>query len=89
LGISSFPDIEDRKDVGVIQRGGCARFLFEPLQAIPIGAEAGRQDFDGDVAPEPGVPCAIHLAHAARTEWADNLIGTEASAERKGHRSWG
>jgi hypothetical protein len=39
-----------------------------------------RQDFDGDVAIEPGVAAAIDLAHATFAELGDNVVRTEAGA---------
>ena len=40
----------------------------------------GRQDLDRDLAPEPRVARAVHLAHAAGAERRDDLVGAEARA---------
>ena len=46
----------------MIQRGGGARFLLEAMEALGISRVRGRQDFDGDVAPEARIARAIDLA---------------------------
>lgn len=58
-------NVIDGDDVGVIEGGGRARFLLEATQAIGIVGIGSGQDFDGYVAPEPGIASTVHLAHAA------------------------
>ncbi len=41
-------DIEDCENVGMIERCGGAGFLLEALQAVRVGREGMRQNFDGD-----------------------------------------
>ena len=43
------------------------------------------QYLDRDVATEPRVAGTIHLAHAARAERRDDLVGAEANARGQGH----
>ena len=46
-----------------------------------------REDLDGDVASQPGVARAIHLAHAADAEQVLDLEHSEATAgQRRRHR---
>jgi len=71
-------DVVDDEDVGVIELGGGTGFLLEAQEALGILCEAGVNDLDGDVASEPGVPCAVHLAHAAGPDPGNNLVGAEA-----------
>src|ERR1039458_688751 len=64
-------DIEDRKNMGVVERGGGACFLCEALQAVAIGREGRGKNLDGDVAVEAGVAGAGDFApfpSAARRE---------------------
>ena len=68
------------RDVGVVGRGQRLRLTREPRQTIRIAREELRQHLDGDVAAEPRIFRAEHLAHAARTERGDDLVGTEAGA---------
>src|SRR5262249_49910834 len=53
---------------------------LEALAAAGSGAERGREDLDRDVAVEPDVTGAIHLAHAARAERRDDLVVAEQRA---------
>ena len=78
-------DVENLTDVWVIQRSNGARFLLEAAHSIGIGREGLRQDFDRDIAIQTRITCAIHLAHATRTERRDDFIGTQASARAQGH----
>ena len=52
----------------MIQAGQNAGFSLEASQPIGIGGEGPRQYLDRDVAPEPGVTGAIHLAHPTDTD---------------------
>ena len=67
-------DTVDRRDVGMVQRGQHLRFAGEARQAVGIGGENVRQDFDGDVAIELGIGGAIDGAHAAFAEFGDDAV---------------
>jgi hypothetical protein len=69
-----FPDLVNGDDVGVVQRGRGARFLHEPPGALLIANEMRRQHLQRDTAAEHRVMGLIDLAHAARPEWADDLV---------------
>ena len=75
----------DRGDVRMIQRRERLRFALETRQAIGIVGERVRQNLDRDLASQLRVARAIHLAHAAGTEYRDDLIRAEARAEGQGH----
>ena len=62
------------------------RLALEAREALGVLRERGGQRLDRDVAPEPRVAGAIHLAHAARAERRDDLVGAEAGAGGQGHR---
>jgi len=47
--------------------------------------ERGRQDLERDLALELGIACAIHLAHPAGAERADDLEATESITGVEGH----
>jgi hypothetical protein len=55
----------DGADARMIERGQRSRLALESREARRVGGERRRQHFDRDVATEPGVACAIDLAHAA------------------------
>jgi hypothetical protein len=56
------------QNVGVIQRRNYLRLLLEPPQPFRVPRKRGGQNLDCDVAPEPRVPRAVHLTHAASAE---------------------
>ena len=70
----------DVPDVGMVQRGQDFGFTLEPGQPIWIVREGLRQDLECHVPVELGVPCAIHLAHAAFADLGGDGIRPEAGA---------
>ena len=70
------------RDVWMVQRCQQARFAAET--GDPFGIEAGRirQNLDGDLAIDPCIAAAIHLAHAA-----DTNEGEDFGTSRDGSRS--
>ena len=78
----------DLRDVRMIERSQDLRFPFEAGEPFRIGREGLGQDFDGNVAMEFRVRRPIHLAHAARANERDDLVGAEANTGRKRHRMW-
>ena len=73
-------DVMNGENVGVVQRGHCARLLLEATQAVGFAGEGFRQNFQGDIAPEACVFGAIDFAHAARAKRRQNFIGTKFRA---------
>jgi hypothetical protein len=51
----------------VVERSKKLRFPFEAVQPLSVLREFFGKDFDGNVAPELGVPRAIDFPHPART----------------------
>jgi hypothetical protein len=87
-------DVEQRANARVAERGDRARFTIEAISQPRIGSERRRQDLDGDGAIEPRVTGAIDLAHAARAEGRNDLIGAQAATGLETHpcvwpRWWG
>ena len=60
------------------------RFPLEPRKPILIRRERLWQDFDRDVALEPGVTRAVDLAHAAFAEQRGDFVGAEARLQNLG-----
>ena len=60
------------------------RLAFESREPLWIGREYLWQDFDRDVALQPRIAGAIHLAHAAGSERAGDFVWTEAGSSTKG-----
>ena len=70
---------------GWLSAGDGARLALEAGQAVGIGARRlGGQHLERDVAAEPRVARAVDLAHAARAERGDDLVGAEPSAVASG-----
>src|SRR5579862_5577127 len=79
-----FADVVNRANVWMIQRRSGARLALEAsprgIRRKPLG-----QDFNGDVAIQPRVAGAIHLAHTALADGGKDLIRTEFLAWLKRH----
>jgi len=67
--------VERREDVGL---------ALEPGEALGVAGEGIGEQLEGDVAPELGIPRAIHLTHPTRAEQADDLVRTESGAGSQG-----
>ena len=61
-------DVEDGKNVGMIQCRCRSRFLREALHAVTVRGKRCRQNLDGYGPIQPGIVRAIHFAHPARAE---------------------
>ena len=85
--------VVDRQDIGMIQLTGRARLLLEAMQPARILRERLGDQLDRHLAPEPWIPRAVDLAHAAGTKPSDDLIRTDAGTGRECHwerpGSWG
>ena len=66
----------------MVQRGEQLRLALETREAVRIGREEVGQDLQRDVAIEPRIARAIHLAHAARADERDDFVGAEARTGR-------
>ena len=76
--VSATFDAVDLGDVRMVQRGEGFGFPLESRQAIRVRGERLRQDLERDVSIELGVARAVHLAHAAGPEGAENLVRAKA-----------
>ncbi len=79
------PDVVDGQNVGVVQRGNGARFLFETAQPVCVPRQRLGQHLDRDLASEASITGAIHLSHAARAQRRLNLIRSKFRTSGKGH----
>ena len=61
-------DVEDGKDVRVIELARRTRLLFESTQAVRVAGTCRMEDLDGHVAIQPRIAGAVDLAHAAAAE---------------------
>ena len=75
----------DGDDVRVIEGGDGAGFAREAFEPRRIAGHVGRQHLERDVAAEPRIVRAIHLAHAACAERGDDLIRADAGSRVQCH----
>ena len=73
-------------DVRVGQAGDRPGFTLEPLAALGIRRQRGRQNLDGDVAIQPRVAGPIDLSHATGAERPEDLEGAESRARIESRR---
>ena len=59
--------------------------LEESTPAVLVVQPVSGQHFDGDLAAETRVACAIDFAHPARAKRAEHLVDTEASPDTETH----
>src|SRR5262245_21370231 len=86
----SFADLVNGEDVGMVETGRRARFLFEPADALLLLCEGGGQQLERDFAAEPRVFGQINFAHPTGANQRERFIGAEAPAhERRGLLSAG
>ena len=67
-------DVEERADVGVIQRRGDACLALEAFDRLRIARQLRREEFDGNLPAEPRVLGAIDHSHAAAAEFFDDAV---------------
>ena len=64
----------DRADVGVVQSGGGLGFRDEALPRVLVRSGLGREELQGDLAPEGHVLREVDLSHAARAEPTEHPV---------------
>ena len=64
----------EMRDVGVVERGEDFSFALKASEPIGIAGEMLRQNLQGNVALQPGVAGAIHLAHATDAQSSEDFI---------------
>src|SRR5690349_6544109 len=75
------PQVINRKDVGMVERGRGARLLLEAAQALGVSRELRWQYLDGNLAPKARVARAIDLTHSPRADRAEDFVGAERGAD--------
>ena len=68
------PDLVNRADVRMIQRGSGARLPLKSLQRIGIARQFLGQKLQGDVAAEARVLSLVDDSHSAATEFLDDFV---------------
>ncbi len=73
----------------MVQRGEDSGFTLEPGQAFRIIGEDVREDFEGHIPAELGVPGAVDFTHPSRADQGGHFIRAEAGAGAEGHVGYG
>ncbi len=81
------PDVVDREDVGVAQRGSGLSFALESPARGRVGQRV-RQELDGDGPSEPAVERPEHDTHPAVTELRLDAVRPDVSARSGRHAVW-
>ncbi len=69
----------------MVERGQHLRFALETREALRVVHEGVRENLQGDIAVELGVPRLVHLAHAARADGGEDFVGAEGGTGCEGH----
>jgi hypothetical protein len=69
----------------MVQRGNRLRFALKALLCFSIGGQMRRQDLDRDGAIQARVERAIHLSHAACSQWRLDFVRSESGARAESH----
>ncbi len=77
--------IEERADVGVREGRDHLGFALEALLDLGRGGQVVRKHLDRDRAIETAIASQVDLTHAARTEGAENLVGSQVGSSFDGH----
>jgi len=74
------PELVDRHDVRVIERGGGLGLELEPRHGTGVAGPGLGQRLERDVALQPRVTRAVDLAHAPGPEGLEDLVHSQASS---------
>ena len=84
-----FADVVDGDDIRMIESGDGAGLLLEAAEAIGVVGERRGKSFEGNVAEEASVACAVDLTHAAGANEGDDFVGAKLSVGWEGHQAAG
>ncbi len=73
-------------DVRMVEGSERLGFARETCEPFDVACEEIRQDFDRDVAIEPGIARPVHFAHSSGSEDREDLVRAETGAAAEGHR---
>ena len=72
-------------DVRVGHRADQPRFPLEAFHEVAVCAQCLRNDLDGDLASESGVPRPVDLGHPAGSQECQHLVGPQPDPRRQAH----
>jgi hypothetical protein len=71
----------------MVEGSGRAGLLFEAMEAVRVRGKRRGKNLDGDFASQPGVPGAVHFAHAPGAKEVDDLVRAQSDTRRERHRA--
>ncbi len=74
-----------RADVGMVQRGQQFCLALKSREPVSVGRKRVREDLDRDLALQPRIACAIHLAHPAASDQRDDFERPESRSTSQRH----
>src|SRR5262245_2301461 len=80
VSIVALVDLKDRADVGMVDCGNRSRFTLECEPGAGARVQAGREEFQGDMAPQPRVPCLVDHRHPTVADGFQHLVVTDRSS---------
>jgi hypothetical protein len=81
-------DAVDGRDVRMIQRGEYPRLAFEAGQSLSVVRQRTRKQFEGDLASELLIACAVDLPHSSAAERTHHLEPADAISELQNRIRW-
>ena len=75
----------DGRNMRMFQGGKRLRFPLEAGKPLGITGEGVGKYLEGNLAVQPGVAGAIHLAHSARAKRRDDLVRPDPGTDTYGH----
>src|SRR5262245_60069718 len=74
MGVVDLINFKNGDDVRMVERRGRARLLLESLHPLSISRELLRQEFERQLASEPGILREVNFSHSARPQMRKNLV---------------
>jgi hypothetical protein len=75
----------DLCDVWMIERGQHFGLELESAESLHVARELGRQDFERDVAVQPGIAGAVDLPHSAFAQFGQDFVRADSRPWGQGH----
>jgi len=85
VGRMLVPDVVQRADVRMVQRGDRASFVLESLAKLRVGGQGLGQHLDRDDALEPSVAGFVDFTHSAFAKLGENLVRAQACTGGQRH----
>src|SRR5689334_14695791 len=79
-------DVEDGKDIRMMDLPCCASFALEACAAVGISGKVRGKNFQSDVACEAGITRPVNFSHSACPQWCKNFIGAKSCPWSYRHR---